>query len=71
MVSQNLARNIWINAVEREENEKEDLLAKVLVNIPLNCTSKNPGVPGSYSNIRDSKYSSKISCRNAFFSVSV
>ena len=36
MVSQNLARNIWINAVEREENEKEDLLAKVLVNTPLN-----------------------------------
>jgi hypothetical protein len=34
MVSQNLARNIWINAVEREENEKEDLLAKVLVKIP-------------------------------------
>lgn len=31
MVSQNLARNIWINAVEREENEKEDLLAKVSV----------------------------------------
>ena len=31
MVSQNLARNIWINAVESEENEKEDLLAKVSV----------------------------------------
>lgn len=34
MVSQNLARNIWINAVEREESEKEDLLAKVLVKTP-------------------------------------
>ncbi|KAL1602462.1 hypothetical protein SLS60_005878 [Paraconiothyrium brasiliense] len=31
MVSQNLARNIWINAVEREDSAKEDLLAKVLV----------------------------------------
>lgn len=31
MVSQNLARNIWINAVEREESAKDDLLAKVYV----------------------------------------
>jgi predicted membrane chloride channel (bestrophin family) len=31
MVSQNFARNIWINAVEREDHEKDDLLAKMLV----------------------------------------
>lgn len=31
MVSQNLARNIWVNAVEREDNAKDDLLAKVYV----------------------------------------
>ncbi|KAF2647615.1 UPF0187-domain-containing protein [Lophiostoma macrostomum CBS 122681] len=29
MVSQNFARNVWINAVEREESAKEDLLAKI------------------------------------------
>ncbi|OAG11190.1 UPF0187 domain membrane protein, partial [Paraphaeosphaeria sporulosa] len=29
MVSQNLARNIWVNAVEREESAKDDLLSKV------------------------------------------
>ena len=29
MVSQNLARNIWINALERPDSAKEDLLAKI------------------------------------------
>lgn len=31
MTSHNLARNIWINAKEREESAAEDLLGKVCV----------------------------------------
>lgn len=31
MASQNLARNIWINAEEREDHAKDDLIAKVFV----------------------------------------
>jgi putative membrane protein len=35
IASQNLARNLWINAVEREDHAKDDLLAKVFVfNLP-------------------------------------
>jgi predicted membrane chloride channel (bestrophin family) len=30
-VSQNLARNIWINCEEREDHDKDDLIAKMFV----------------------------------------
>lgn len=31
VTSQNLARNIWINAEEREDQAKDDLIAKLFV----------------------------------------
>lgn len=33
MTSHNLARNIWVNAKEREECAAEDLLGKVCVHV--------------------------------------